>query len=42
MQCRLKLERSKHHNAARHPTKCGVINDVKLFHTQDILLQFLM
>ena len=29
------------HEAARHPTKCDVINDIKLFLTvyQDILLQ---
>ena len=30
---RLKLERCKPHKAARHPTKCDVINDVKLFPT---------
>ena len=29
----LKLERCKPHKAARHPTKCDVINDVKLFPT---------
>ena len=30
---RLKLERCKPHKAARNPTKCDVINDVKLFPT---------
>ena len=29
MQSCLKLERCKPHKAARHPTKCDVINDVK-------------
>ena len=29
----LKLERYKPHKAARHSTKCDVINDVKLFPT---------
>ena len=33
LQFRLKLKRCKPHNAARHSTKCGVINDVKLFPT---------
>ena len=33
LQFRLKLERCKPHNAARHPTKCDVINDFKLFPT---------
>ena len=33
LQFRLKLKRRKPHNAARHPTKCDVINDVKLFPT---------
>ena len=33
LQFRLKLERCKPHNAARHSTKCDVINDVKLFLT---------
>ena len=33
LQSRLKLERCKPHIAARHPTKCDVINDVKLFPT---------
>ena len=33
LQFRLKLEHCKSHNAARHPTKCDVINDVKLFPT---------
>ena len=31
LQFRLKLERCKPHNAACHPTKCDVINDVKIF-----------
>ena len=41
LQFRLKLARCKPHNAARHPTKCDVINDVKLFPAvyQDILSQ---
>ena len=30
---RLKLERCKPHKAAHHPTKCAVIDDVKLFPT---------
>ena len=30
LQFYLKLERCKLHNAARHPTKCDVINDIKL------------
>ena len=29
----LKLERCKRHNAARHSTKCDLINDFKLFPT---------
>ena len=33
LQFRLKLELCKPHNAARHPTNCEVINDVKLFPT---------
>ena len=33
LQTRLKLERCKPHNAARHLMKCDVINDVKLFPT---------
>ena len=33
LQFRLKLERCKPHNAARHLMKCDVINDVKLFPT---------
>ena len=33
LQFRLKLERCKPHNAARHPTNCDVINDIKLFPT---------
>ena len=33
LQFELKLERCKPHKAARHPTKCNVINDVKLFPT---------
>ena len=33
LQFRLKLERCKPHNAARHAMKCDVINDVKLFPT---------
>ena len=32
-QFRLELKRCKPHKAARHPTKCGVINDVKQFPT---------
>ena len=31
--CRLKLERCKPHKTAHQPTKCDVINDVKLFTT---------
>ena len=31
LQFALKLEGSEPHKAARHPTKCDVINDVKLF-----------
>ena len=33
LQFKLKLERSKPHKAARHPTKCDVIKHVKLFPT---------
>ena len=33
LQFHLKLECCKRHNAARHPTKCDIINDVKLFPT---------
>ena len=33
LQFRLKLESCKPHNAARHPRKCDVINDIKLFPT---------
>ena len=33
LQFRLKLERCKPYKAARHPTVCYVINDVKLFPT---------
>ena len=33
LQSRLKLERCKLHKYARNPTKCDVINDVKLFPT---------
>ena len=33
MQFRLKFERCKQHRAPRHPTKCDIINDVKLFPT---------
>ena len=33
LQSRLKLELCKSHKAARHPMKCDVINDVKLFPT---------
>ena len=32
LQSRLKLERCKH-KGIRHPTKCDVMNDVKLFPT---------
>ena len=41
LQSRLKLEHCKLHKAASHPTKCDVINDVKVFTTvyQDILSQ---
>ena len=41
LQVLLKLERCNPHKAARHPTICNVINDVKLFPTvmQDILSQ---
>ena len=38
LQSRLKLECCKPNKATRHPTKCDVINDVKLFPT-DILSQ---
>ena len=31
LQFELQLERCKSHEAARHPRKCDVINDVKLF-----------
>ena len=31
LQSRLKLESCKPHKAARHPTKCDVINNVNLF-----------
>ena len=33
LQSRLKFDRCKPHKAARRPTKCDVINDVKLFLT---------
>ena len=33
LQFELKLEGCKPHKAARYPTKCDVINDVKLFST---------
>ena len=33
LQFDLKLEHCKPHKAAGHPTKCDVINDVKLFLT---------
>ena len=33
LQSRLKLEHCKPHKAAHHPTKCDIINDVKLFLT---------
>ena len=33
LQCCLELDRCKPQNAARHPTKCDVINEVKLFST---------
>ena len=37
MQSHLKLDHCMPHKAAFHPTKCDVINDVKLFQTlQDI------
>ena len=41
LQFRLELEPCKTHKAARHPMKCDVINDIKLFPTvsQDILSQ---
>ena len=31
LQFELKLERCKPHKAAHHPTKCDIINDVKLY-----------
>ena len=33
LQFRLELERLKPYKAARHPTRCDIINDVKLFPT---------
>ena len=33
LQSHLKFESCKPHKAARHPTKCDIINDVKLFPT---------
>ena len=33
LQFHFKLERCKPHKITRHPTKCGVFNDVKLFMT---------
>ena len=42
LQSRLKLEHCKPHKSSRHPTKCEVSNNVKLFRTvylQDILSQ---
>ena len=33
LQTRLKSEHCERYEAARHPTKCDVINDVKLFPT---------
>ena len=33
LQFPLKLERCKLHKTARHPSKCDVINDIKLFQT---------
>ena len=33
LQSRLKLENCKQHKGVSHPTKCDVINDVKLFPT---------
>ena len=43
LQFRIEMESCKPHKAVRHPTKCDVINDVKLFQTvyilQDILSQ---
>ena len=33
LQFELKLERCKPYKATRHPTKCDVINDIKLFPT---------
>ena len=33
LQSPLKFERCKQHKAACHPTKCDVINDIKLFWT---------
>ena len=33
LQFSLKLDRCKLHKAARHPTKCGVSNDIKQFPT---------
>ena len=33
LQLHIELERCKPHKAARHPTKCDINNDVKLFQT---------
>ena len=33
MHFRRKLERCKQHNSSRHPMKCDVIHDIKLFPT---------
>ena len=33
LQIELKTEHCKPHKATRHPTKCDIINDVKLFPT---------
>ena len=38
LQSCLKLEHCKLHKAARHPVKCDVINDVKLFPTVGMTL----
>ena len=37
LQFCLKLEHCKPHNAAHHPRKCDVINDVKLFPTEQYI-----
>ena len=41
LQFRLELKHCKPHKVARHPMKCDVINDVKLFPTVSISLDIL-